>query len=400
MRILLVVTGGVAAYKAAELVRELRRGGAEVQVTMTAAARTFVTPLTFQALSGRRVPTELLDAEAEASMGHIELARWADRVVIAPATADFIARLAHGLADDLPTTLCLATRAPIHVAPAMNNVMWEAQATQENLAILRRRGIVVIGPESGEQACGEHGPGRMSEPEAIAAALLGAPQASDNTALSGWRGRSLVITAGPTREPLDPVRYLTNRSSGRMGFALAEAAAAAGARVCLVTGPSALPTPAGVKRVDVERAAEMYDAVMQRLGDADCFIGAAAVSDYRPRQEAPEKIKKSGDRLELALETTPDTLRAVAAHSPRPFVVGFAAETCDVERHARQKLRDKGLDVIAANRVGPGEGFDTDDNALQVIWEGGATALSRQDKRSLARELLAVVAVRAGYAAG
>ena len=400
MRILLVVTGGVAAYKSAELVRELRRGGAEVQVTMTAAARTFVTPLTFQALSGRRVPTELLDAEAEASMGHIELARWADRVVIAPATADFIARLAHGLADDLPTTLCLATRAPIHVAPAMNNVMWEAQATQENLAILRRRGIVVIGPESGEQACGEHGPGRMSEPEAIAAALLGAPQASDNTALSGWRGRSLVITAGPTREPLDPVRYLTNRSSGRMGFALAEAAAAAGARVCLVTGPSALPTPAGVKRVDVERAAEMYDAVMQRLGDADCFIGAAAVSDYRPRQEAPEKIKKSGDRLELALETTPDTLRAVAAHSPRPFVVGFAAETCDVERHARQKLRDKGLDVIAANRVGPGEGFDTDDNALQVIWEGGATALSRQDKRSLARELLAVVAVRAGYAAG
>ncbi len=392
IRILLVVSGGIAAYKAAELVRELRRGGAEVRVAMTSGAQRFVTPLTFQALSGQRVHTDLLDAEAEAAMGHIELARWPDRIVVAPATADFLARLAQGRADDLPAALCLATRAPITVVPAMNNVMWEAAPTRDNLATLRARGVACIGPENGEQACGEFGPGRMAEPATVAAALLG-------TADSGpWSGRTVLITAGATREPLDPVRYLTNRSSGRMGFALAAAAREAGARVILVSGPTALETPPGVERVDVERAGQMYEAVLGRVDEADCFIAAAAVSDYRPEREAPEKIKKGGNALTLALEPTPDTLRAVAARSPRPFVVGFAAETERVREHALAKLHDKDLDLIAANRVGPGLGFDTDDNALEVLWRDGGVTLAQQPKTALARELLQIVAERAGFA--
>ncbi|ABM63062.1 bifunctional phosphopantothenoylcysteine decarboxylase/phosphopantothenate--cysteine ligase CoaBC [Halorhodospira halophila] len=393
IRILLVVTGGIAAYKAADLVRELRRGGADVRVVMTAAAQHFVTPLTFQALSGHRVHTDLLDPDAEAGMGHIELARWPDRIVVAPATADFLARLAQGRADDLPAALCLASRAPIMVAPAMNHVMWEAGATRENLATLHRRGVACIGPEVGEQACGESGEGRMSDPAAIAAALLDAGGAA-----GPWAGRTVLITAGPTREPLDPVRYLTNRSSGRMGFALAAAAREAGARVILVAGPTALATPPGVERVDVERAGQMYDAVLGCIDEADCFIAAAAVSDYRPEREAPEKIKKGGDALTLALEPTPDTLRAVAARSPRPFVVGFAAETERVSEYARRKLNDKDLDLIAANRVGPGQGFDTDDNALEVLWRDGSVALAEQPKTALARELLQIVAERAGFA--
>ncbi|MBK5935855.1 bifunctional phosphopantothenoylcysteine decarboxylase/phosphopantothenate--cysteine ligase CoaBC [Halorhodospira halophila] len=394
IRILLVVSGGIAAYKAAELVRELRRGGAEVRVAMTAAAQRFITPLTFQALSGQRVHTDLLDAEAEAAMGHIELARWPDRIVVAPATADFLARLAQGRADDLPAALCLATRAPITVAPAMNNVMWEAVPTRENLAVLHRRGVACIGPEYGEQACGEFGEGRMSDPARIAAALLDAGGAPGGA----WAGRTVLITAGPTREPLDPVRYLTNRSSGRMGFALAAAAREAGARVILVAGPAALATPPGVERIDVERAGQMYDAVLGRIDEADCFIAAAAVSDYRPEHEAPEKIKKGGDALTLALEPTPDTLRAVAARRPRPFVVGFAAETERVAEYARRKLNNKDLDLIAANRVGPGQGFDTDHNGLEVLWPDGGVALAEQPKTALARELLQIVAERAGFA--
>lgn len=394
-RILLIVSGGIAAYKAADLVRELRRGGAEVQVAMTVGAQRFVAPLTFQALSGYRVHTDLLDPAAEAAMGHIELARWADRVMVAPATADFLARLAQGRADDLPAALCLATRAPITVAPAMNHTMWEAAATQENMALLQQRGVACIGPEKGEQACGEYGAGRMSEPEVIAAAVLGNTKRVDQ---GPWAGRTVLITAGPTREPIDPVRYLTNRSSGRMGFALAAAAHEAGARVVLVSGPTSLATPPGVERVDVERAAEMYDAVLSRVDEADCFIAAAAVSDYRPRQEATEKLKKGVSTLShLALEPAPDILRAVAGCSPRPFVVGFAAETEDVIAHARGKLTDKGLDLIAANRVGPGRGFETADNALEVLWPGGGVSLAQQPKRELARELLAVVAERAGF---
>ncbi len=394
-RILLIVTGGIAAYKAVDLVRELRRGGAEVQVAMTAGAQRFVAPLTFQALSGHRVRTELLDAAAEAGMGHIELARWADRVVVAPATADFLARLAQGRADDLPAALCLATRAPITVAPAMNNAMWEAAATQANTATLSRRGVALVGPEAGEQACGEYGEGRMSEPAAIAAAVL-----EPGTAPGGagsWSGRTVLVTAGPTREPVDPVRYLTNRSSGRMGFAIAAAAREAGARTVLVTGPVELPTPPGVERVDIERADELYDAVLARADAADCLIAAAAVSDYRPRREAAEKVKKDREALTLELEPAPDTLRAVAARSPRPFVVGFAAETEEVTAHARRKLVDKGLDMIAANRVGPGQGFGVEDNALEVLWADGGVSLPQQPKLELARALLRTVAERAGF---
>ena len=397
MRIVVIVTAGVAAYKAVELVRELRRRGAQTRVVLTEGARSFVAPLTFQAVSGERVSTALLDPEAEAAMGHIELARWADRVVIAPATADFLARMAAGMADDLPSTLCLATRAPIHAAPAMNNAMWEAAATQASVATLRERGVRLIGPEVGDQACGEHGPGRMSEPAAIADAVLGAQEGRER---SPWRGRSVVVTAGPTREPLDPVRYLTNRSSGRMGLAIAEAAAAAGARVALVAGPVALPTPPGVERVDVERARQMHEAVMARVAGADCFIAAAAPSDYQPAEEAREKLKKDGAARALALEPTPDILRAVAGLARRPFVVGFAAETDAVLERARAKLADKGADLIAANRVGPGVGFEVADNALEVLGPDSHDTLAQQPKSELARALLAVIAQRAGWAAG
>ncbi len=392
-RTLLIVTGGIAAYKAAELVRELRRRGCAVQVAMTAAAQRFVAPLTLQALSGHRVRTELFDAEAEAAMGHIELARWPDRVVVAPASADFLARLAAGLADDLPATLCLATRAPLLVAPAMNNAMWEAAATQEAVAALRRRGVRVVGPEVGEQACGEVGPGRMSEPAAIAAALL--EGGGGGPAGGALAGRRVLVTAGATREPLDPVRYLGNRSSGRMGFALAAAAREAGAEVVLVTGPAALATPPGVARIDVERAEQMHEAVMARVEGTDLFIGAAAVADYRPAEEAPEKIKKGSGPLTLALEPTPDILRAVAARRPRPFVVGFAAETTDLLEHARAKLRDKGLDLVAANRVGPGCGLEVERNSLEILAaEGEPVSLPEQPKEELARALIALVAER------
>ena len=388
-RILLIVTGGIAAYKSAELVRELRRNGFAVRVAMTAGAQRFVAPLTFQALSGERVHTDLLDPDAEAAMGHIELARWAETVVVAPASAGFLARLAHGLADDLPTTLCLATEAPILAAPAMNAVMWAAPATQDNVAVLLQRGVRMVGPEAGEQACGETGMGRMAEPSRIFAALTGEPEPGGPLA-----GRHVVVTAGPTREPLDPVRYLTNRSSGKMGFAVAAAAREAGARVTLVAGPVNLPTPAGVERVDVEQAEEMHREVSSRLDGMDIFIGAAAVADYRPRHTETQKIKRDAEQTALDLVPAPDILRSVAAHEPRPFVVGFAAETERVAEYARAKLEAKGLDLIAANRVGPGVGFDADDNRLEVLWPGGGVALTQQPKESLARELIAVAAER------
>jgi phosphopantothenoylcysteine decarboxylase/phosphopantothenate--cysteine ligase len=389
LRVLLGVTGGIAAYKSAELVRRLREQGADVQVVMTEGARRFVGPLTFQALSGRPVRTDLWDAAAEAAMGHIELARWADRVLIAPASADFLARLAHGLANDLLTTLCLATDAPISVAPAMNRLMWANAATQSNVATLRSRGVTIIGPAEGEQACGETGAGRMVEPADILAALL--PRQGSVGALAG---RKVLITAGPTRERIDPVRFITNRSSGKMGYAVAEAARAAGAEVVIVSGPVNVPTPAGVKRVDVETAEQMMDAVRAHLPGTDIFIAAAAVSDYRPVQAAVEKIKKTSDSLMLALSRTTDILATVAGGSPRPFVVGFAAETQNVERNALAKLEGKRLDMIAANQVGDKLAFDCDENALTVYWPGGKRELARASKRDVAAGLVTVIAAR------
>jgi len=388
-RVLLGVTGGIAAYKSAELVRRLREQGAEVQVVMTEGARQFVGPLTFQALSGRPVRSDLWDATAEAAMGHIELARWAERIVIAPASADFLARLAHGHANDLLTTLCLATDAPIAVAPAMNRLMWANAATQANVTTLRARGVTILGPAEGEQACGETGAGRMVEPAEIIAAL--SPRTSATGALAG---RKVLLTAGPTRERIDPVRFITNRSSGKMGYAVAEAARDAGADVVIVSGPVNLPTPAGVRRVDVETAEQMMDAVRAHLPGTDIFIAAAAVSDYRPVQAAVEKIKKTSDSLMLALSRTTDILAAVAAGSPRPFVVGFAAETQNVERNALAKLEGKHLDMIAANQVGDRLAFDCDDNALTVYWPGGKRELARATKRDVAARLVAVIAER------
>ena len=391
-RILLGVTGGIAAYKSAEIVRRLKERGAEVQVVMTGAARQFVTPLTFQALSGRPVRTDLWDEAAEAAMGHIELARWADRILVAPASADFLARLAHGLASDLLTTLCLATDVPIAVAPAMSRLMWANAATRANVALLAARGIEVIGPAEGDQACGETGPGRMVEPDVLAAAVI------DRAARSGaLAGRKVIVTAGPTRERVDPVRFITNRSSGKMGFAVAEAARDAGAEVILISGPVNVCTPPGVRRVDVETADQMLAAVNENLGGTDIFIAAAAVSDYRPLQVSTEKIKKTSDSLMLALSRTTDILATVAAGAARPFVVGFAAETQNVERNALAKLEGKNLDMIAANKVGDGLAFDKDENALTVYWPGGGKReLAFSSKLALARQLVEVIAERYG----
>lgn len=386
-RVILGVTGGIAAYKSAELVRRLRREGADVQVVMTRGACRFVTPLTFQALTHHPVRTELFDPTAEAGMGHLELARWADSVLVAPASADFMARLAAGLADDLLTTLCLATEAPITLAPAMNWAMWRHSATRANADTLRRRGVTLLGPAVGELAEGESGEGRMLEPADLAAQVL-AP------ARGPLSGRHFIVTAGPTREPLDPVRYLSNRSSGRMGFAVAAAAARAGARVTLVSGPVALDTPPGCERVDVETAAAMHGAVMERAANCDVFVGVAAVADYRAAGVASEKIKKSRDSMSIALERNPDILAEVAALAGGPFTVGFAAETEHVEENARAKLVAKGLDMIAANRVGEGEGFDADDNTLTVLWQGGRRELPRSAKPALADILVALIADR------
>jgi len=386
-KIVLGVSGGIAAYKSADLVRRLREAGAEVRVVMTKAATNFVGPLTFQALSGNPVHLDLLDPQAEAAMGHIELARWADLVLIAPASADLIARLAHGFADDLLTTLCLATEAPLVLAPAMNRIMWRNAATQANCRLLEQRGVRLLGPASGEQACGEVGEGRMLEPLQIVAALAEPPAGP-------LRGRTVLITAGPTREPIDPVRYITNRSSGKMGFAVAAAAQRAGARVILVAGPSAQPTPVGVERIDVETAAQMLEAVMARVAEADVFVAAAAVADYRPAQVADVKIKKKDENLSLALERTTDILQTVAALPQPPFTVGFAAETHDLAAYAEDKRRRKRLDMVAANWVGGGAGFDADDNALEVFWEGGHVSLGPKDKQQLAVDLVQLIAER------
>lgn len=387
-KILLGVSGGIAAYKAAELLRRLREAGAEVRVVMTRAATQFVGPMTFQALSGHPVRTELMDPSAEAAMGHIELARWADLVLVAPATADCLAKLAHGLADDLLSTLCLATEAPLMVAPAMNRIMWGHPATRANTRLLAERGVLIAGPAAGEQACGERGLGRMLEPAALVeqAATVFSPGL-----LAGVR---VLMTAGPTREAIDPVRFIGNRSSGKMGFAIAEAAAAAGAHVVLVCGPVSLPTPPGVERIDVDSAQAMHEAVMARVADCDLFIAAAAVADYRPKAVATEKIKKSQAELSLELVRNPDIVADVAALPDRPFTVGFAAETTQVLDYARDKLQRKGLDMIAANEVGESLGFESDDNALYLLWPDGEEDLGRATKRALAHRLLEAVARR------
>ena len=386
-RVLLGVCGGIAAYKAADLVRRLRQADAEVRVVMTANAARFVGAATFQALSGQAVRDSLWDAQAEAAMGHIELARWASVIVIAPATAATLARLAHGLADDLLGTLVLASEAPLVLAPAMNAVMWANPATRANVDLLRGRGARILGPDSGEQACGEVGEGRMLEPAQIVAALATAQAPL-------LAGRRVVVSAGPTYEDLDPVRFLGNRSSGRMGFAIAASAAAMGADVVLVAGPVQLPTPPGVRRVDVRSAAQMHAAVLARAADADVYVGAAAVADYTPLRVAPGKIKKEAAHLSLELARTADILADLGARPSRPYLVGFAAETDDVEAYARAKLERKNLDLVAANRVGPGLGFDTGDNALLLLGADVRLDLGRADKATLARRLLEVVAQR------
>jgi len=387
--ILLGVTGGIAAYKAAELTRLLRGQGAHVRVAMTQAATAFVAPLTFQALSGHAVHLNLLDMAEESAIGHIGLARWADLVLIAPATADFIAKLRCGLADDLLSTLCLATDAPIAIAPAMNRQMWKNPATSDNVNYLEARGMRMLGPAEGEQACGETGFGRMLDPFAICEAvarLFGAGPLA---------GLSILISAGPTREPIDPVRYISNRSSGKMGYALAEAAVAAGAKVTLVSGPVALQAPHAVELVKVESAREMCEAVMARACGHDIYIGAAAVADYAPTAIAERKIKKDDDSMVLNLNRTQDILATVAALQDGPFTVGFAAETDEVEAYARQKLLAKSLDMIAANRVGLTQGgFDSDLNALHVFWNGGEAHLAMAPKPLVASRLIDLIAER------
>jgi len=389
-RILLGVTGGIAAYKSPDLVRRLIERGAEVQVVMTAGAREFVAPLTFQAVSGREVRSDLWDESAERAMSHIELARWADLVLIAPATADFLAQLAHGMADNLLNTICLATGAPVAVAPAMNRLMWSNAATQANVATLRGRGVHVFGPDSGSQACGETGEGRMMEPADIAAAAFGVLPAE-----GPLKGRKVLITAGPTRERIDPVRFISNRSSGKMGYAVAQAARDRGADVVLVSGPVNLCAPPGVKRISVESAQQMHEAVMQEIAGTDIFVGTAAVADYRPATPADCKIKKVSDKLEVCMERTVDILAAVAQRADRPYTVGFAAETNDVEEHALAKLNRKNLDLIAANEVGDTKVFEADDNALTLLWpNGGRLELGAGAKTELAQKLVDFIVTR------
>jgi phosphopantothenoylcysteine decarboxylase/phosphopantothenate--cysteine ligase len=385
--VLLGVCGGIAAYKSAELVRQLQELGANVRVVMTHGAQEFITPLTLQALSGHAVHTELLDADAERGMGHIELARWADLFIVAPATADLLARLAAGRADDLLTTVALATAAPRLLAPAMNQQMWRDPATVDNVATLQARGYHYCGPADGEQACGDVGPGRMEQPAAIAAHAAGL------FARGPLTDQHVVITAGPTREALDPVRFLSNHSSGKMGFALAQAAAQLGAKTTLISGPVALETPDHVARVDVVSAADMLAASLAALDECDIFIGCAAVADYRPAAVEQHKIKKTADTMTVTLERNPDIIASVAAHDRRPFTVGFAAETNNVLDYARGKLERKNLDMIVANDVSNGDiGFNSEDNAVTLLWAAGERALEQANKHSIASNIMAQIA--------
>ncbi len=392
MNIVLGISGGIAAYKTPELVRRLRERGADVQIVLTASAEEFVTRTSLQAVSGRPIRSNLWDKEAEASMSHIELARWADVVLIAPATAEIMARLAGGGAPDLLTTLCLATEAPIALAPAMNRVMWANPGVQANRKTLEERGVRILGPDHGSQACGETGAGRMLEPDAIADAVCGPDTAG--TAAGILAGKTVLVTAGPTREPIDPVRYITNRSSGKMGYAIAAAAHALGARVILVSGPVSLPDPRGAEVVRVETATDMHAATHERIADADIFIAAAAVSDYRPAEMSAQKIKKTNDTMRLELVRSPDILASVTALDDVPFTVGFAAETENVREYALGKLANKKLDMIVANRVGADCGFDRDDNTAEILWDGGARTFDTMPKSELATRLMDMIAAR------
>ena len=383
-RILLGITGGIAAYKSAELTRLLVKAGAEVHVAMTPSATEFITPLTLQALSGNRVHLDLLDAEAEAGMGHIELARWADLIVIAPATADFMARMTHGQADDLLTAVILASTAQIAIAPAMNQAMWADGITQSNLEALQLRRIHVWGPASGEQACGDVGPGRMIEPQEIADRCAGMFETTRLT------GKKVLITGGPTREAIDPVRFISNHSSGKMAFALATEAAAAGAQVSLVSGPVHLPTPDRVGRTDVESAEQMLEAVMERVADTDIFIGVAAVADYRPATIEAQKIKKNADSMTLALVKNPDIISRVAALTDGPMVVGFAAETEHLEANGTEKLKRKGLDLLFANKAT--ETFNSDEVTVTALSGHSQQTLGPGSKLNIARLMLDLIA--------
>ena len=392
--IILGVTGSIAAYKAPEIVRRFRDRGATVRVVMTASAAQFITATTLQAVSGQPVRENLWDRDAEAAMGHIELARWADVVLIAPATAEVLSRLATGQAGDLLTTLCLATEAPLFVAPAMNRVMWAHPAVRANCDTLAGRGVEILGPGSGGQACGEFGEGRMLEPDEIVASVMEARGAASAARSGSLSGRKVMVTAGPTREAIDPVRFISNRSSGRMGYALAQAAADAGADVILVTGPVGISPPPGIECIQVESAQEMFAETHNRIEGVDVFIGAAAISDYRPESTRPQKIKKSEGSLTIDLVKAPDTLASVAKLERRPFTVGFAAETEKLREHALAKLVAKNLDLIVANQVGKGRGFDCDDNAADVLWQGGERSFPMMDKVDLARALIELIAER------
>ncbi len=387
--ILLGVSGGIAAYKSAELTRLLGKQGANVRVCMTTAAQEFITPLTMQALSGNPVHTELLDPAAEMGMGHIELARWADYILIAPATANTLAKLTWGLADDLLTTVCLASKARLLVAPAMNQQMWKNLATQHNIRTLMERGIKVFGPAEGEQACGDTGPGRMLEP----ADLLNSLEECCATS-SLLQGKRVLITAGPTREAIDPVRFLTNRSSGKMGYAVALAAAKMGAEVILVSGHVALECPPGVNRIITESAADMLGVTSEYAGKTDLFIATAAVADYTPVNVADRKIKKNAETLHLEMKRTTDILATIKKAHPQLFTVGFAAETHDLMEYARGKLERKNIDMIAANSVAGGKAFDQPTNALEVVWRDGHRSLPEMDKQQLAEELMKIVAIQ------
>lgn len=394
MKVLLGVTGGIACYKSPEIVRRLADHGVEVQVVMTQSACEFIKPLVFQAVTGNPVHLDLLDEDAEAGMGHIELARWADVFLIAPATANTIARMTAGIADDLLSTICLATTAKQVIAPAMNSMMWHHPATSANLETLKSRGVEVLGPDEGSQACGETGVGRMLEPDDIVTAIV----EGNNTTVAEpglLAGVNVLITAGPTREDIDPVRFISNHSSGKMGFALAQAALEAGARVTLVAGPVRLPTPAKADRVDVISARDMHREVMQRAGDADIFISVAAVADYRVTEQTDSKIKKSADDMVLTLTRNADILADVAALASRPMCVGFAAETENLETYARGKLQRKKLDMIIANLVGgTATGFNSDQNAVEVFWPEGGQSFSSRSKQSLSVDLIALIASR------
>lgn len=388
-KILLGVTGGIAAYKSAELIRLIIKSGAEVRVVMTTAATEFVQPLTYQALSGHRVYTDIFDAEADSAMDHIELARWADLMIVAPASADFIAKMRNGYADNLLLTLCLASKQPVAIAPAMNQQMYANRATQDNIKQLASRAVLIWGPDDGEQACGDTGPGRMLEPTELF------ERVAEYLSPGKLDGKNVLITAGPTREPIDPVRYISNRSTGRMGYALAQAAHQAGAGVTLVSGPVNLDAPAGVERISVSSAIEMRDAVIERVAKVDIFIACAAVSDYRVEQVAAQKIKKTTQKIKLELIPNPDIVSEVTRLKNKPFTLGFAAETENLEQHAVEKLQRKNLDMIAANRVAAEQtGFESDTNELTVIWPDGQRLLTLNDKNEIAKQLIDLVAER------